>query len=207
MQVKRVFLLGGHDLEMEEIKKILTDNREKYIDKQLSWGAKVSDYKEYLNGDGTIIYGIELEVDIQVSKNYHEIDHHGLNDHKPSSLEQVAQILDLKLTQKQKLIAANDSRYIGGMKKLCARQKEIDEIRQRDRELQGITKYDEDLAAASVKMSDSNSIYSITSHFSATSDIAYYNYDNYVIYNYSKVMFYGYQSDLIFKFLDSLSIK
>lgn len=207
MQVERVFLLGGYDLEMEEIKKILTDNREKYIDKQLSWGAKVSDYKDYLNLDETIIYGVELEVDIQVPKNYHEIDHHGLNDHKPSSLEQVAQILDLKLTQKQKLIAANDSRYIGGMKKLCARQKEIDEIRQRDRELQGITRYDEDIAAASVKMSDSNIIYSITSHFSATSDIAYYSYDNYIIYNYSKVVFYGYQRDQIFKFLDSLSIK
>jgi len=206
MQVKRIFLLGGHDLEMEEIKNILQSAGENYIDKQLAWGAQLSDYKEYLNFDGTI-YGVELQEDIVAPKNYSEVDHHGKNDYKPSSLEQVVQILNLKLTKQQKLIAANDSRYISGMKKLCATQKEIDEIRQLDRESQGITKYDEKLARQSFIISNGNIMYSITPHFSATSDIAYYKYDNYIIYNYSKVMFYGYKKDLILKFLDSLNIK
>ena len=39
-----LFLLGGHDLEMKEIEKILIQNKQDYLDNNLSWGAKWSDY-------------------------------------------------------------------------------------------------------------------------------------------------------------------
>ncbi|WP_414017324.1 hypothetical protein [Aliarcobacter butzleri] len=38
MENKRVFLLGGKDLEMNEIEKILSSKNEKFENKNLSWG-------------------------------------------------------------------------------------------------------------------------------------------------------------------------
>ena len=201
-----LFLLGGYDLEMLEIKSLLDLYNIKYIDKKLSWGAKLSDYKDKLDFNGTI-YGIELYEDITPPNNYIAIDHHGQNDYKPSSLEQIAEILNLKLTRKQKLIAANDSRYISGMKALCATQEEINKIRKHDRQMQGITQVDEQKAKESLENSTSNIIYSITPYFSAISDMAYYKYDNYIIYNDTKINFYGYKKDHILSFLDAQNIK
>ena len=48
MSKKKVFLLGGYDLEMLEIKKILDSKNVEYKDKNLSWGAKLSDYQDIL---------------------------------------------------------------------------------------------------------------------------------------------------------------
>ena len=39
---RNVFFLGGIDLEMKEIEKILLQNGEKFFNKSLGWGAKVS---------------------------------------------------------------------------------------------------------------------------------------------------------------------
>src|SRR3989339_778061 len=132
----KLFLLGGQDLEMLEIKKLLERENIAYKDKNLKWGAKLSDYQNELSFSGTI-YGIELEADIELPKNciYIEIDHHGKNDHEKSSLEQVAKILGIELTREQKLIAANDSRYISGMKAfcLCATKEEIGRASCRER--------------------------------------------------------------------------
>lgn len=213
MSNKKVFLLGGKDLEMMEIKNLLSSKNQIFEEKDLSWeNAKLSAYQEELKkyeNDNVTIYGIELEADIKLSKNYEEIDHHGKNDDKPSSLEQVAKILNIELSREQKLIAANDSRYISGMKSLCATKKEIDDIRKKDREAQGITEEDELLAKESFETScnnNSNLIYSKTSKFSALSDFAYEKFDNYVIYNDSKVVFYGYKKDNILEFLKSQNI-
>ncbi|MFA5454867.1 MAG: hypothetical protein WC272_06075 [Sulfurimonas sp.] len=204
-----LFLLGGHDLEMVEIIKILEQNCKKFEDKKLKWGAKLSDYKEFLNFEGTI-YGIELEEDITSPSNYVEIDHHGKNDHKKSSLEQVAEILGVKLGDDQRLIAANDSRYISGMKSLCAKEEEIDEIRKKDRESQGVTKEDEELALQSFNIAfcdKTNFIFSKTSYFSAVSDLAFYEFDNYIIYNDSKIVFYGYKRENIVEFFKEQNIQ
>jgi len=202
----KLFLLGGYDLEMLEIKELLKSKNIDYKDKELKWGAKLSDYKEFLNFDGTL-YGIELEQDIEPPKNYIEIDHHGKNDHKLSSLEQVAKILGIELRRRdQKLIAANDSRYISGMKALCATKEEIDEIRARDRAFQGVTKEDEELALQSINEATSNHIYSKTSHFSAVSDLVYDKFNNYIIYNDLKILFYGYKKSNILDFLSTQNV-
>lgn len=207
-----IFLLGGYDLEMLEIKEILNKKNINYEDKKLTWGAKLSDYKDVLEkheDKNLIIYGVELEADITLPKNYVEIDHHGKNDDKPSSLEQVAKILNVELSCEQKLISANDNRYIGGMKNLCATKEKIDEIRKRDREAQGITANDEQLAKESFELAcekNSNSIFSKTPKFSAVSDLAYEKFDNYVIYDDTKIVFYGYKKENILEFLKSQNI-
>lgn len=147
-----LFLLGGNDLEMQTIKDILKSNNIEYIDKKLSWGAKLSDYKNELKHMG-IIYGIELEEDITPPKNYISIDHHGENNHLESSLEQIAKILDLELNRHQFLVAKNDSNYIKGMQSICTTKEEINLIRAMDRKAQGATPEDEALAIKSINLS------------------------------------------------------
>jgi len=204
---KMLFLLGGYDLEMVEIKKLLVSKNIKFIDKKLSWGAKLSDYKDELNKyQNYTIYGIELEQDITQPKNYIDIDHHGKNSHMPSSIQQVADILNTQLSREQKLISANDSGYIDGMKKLCASDDEIREIRKRDREAQGITQEDEILAIKSVYASSSNLIFAKTPKFSAISDRIYSQYSQYIVYNNSSLSFYGYNIEMLKKFLSSQNI-
>ena len=39
-----IFLLGGHDLEMQEIKNILAEKKLTYHDHNLKWGARLSSY-------------------------------------------------------------------------------------------------------------------------------------------------------------------
>ena len=71
MSKKKVFLLGGYDLEMLEIKKILDSENVEYKDKNLSWeNANLSAYEQELElyNDDSIIYGIELEIDMGKGK-------------------------------------------------------------------------------------------------------------------------------------------
>ena len=150
MRDKILFLLGGYDLEMVEIKKILEENGVDFKDKHLSWGAKLSEYEEYLDFDGKI-YGIELVEDIEPPTNYIAIDHHNKRYKQKSSLEQVAEILDLKLTRWQQLVAANDRGYIPEMRRLCATDDEIKKIRREDRLAQGITENEEKIAELEIE--------------------------------------------------------
>ena len=196
-----IFLVGGQDLEMLEIKHILDSKNIKYIDRQLSWGAKLSEYADVLKED-TLIYGIELEEDITPPKNYRAIDHHNQNSNKPSSLEQVAKILKIKLNRHQMLIAKNDSAYIDGMKCISATQEEIDTIRALDRKAQGVTTEDEILADKSIKNSNAkNVVYALTDKFTPISDKIYTKFSQYIIYNDFTVLFYGYELSYVIKFL------
>jgi len=202
---KKLFLLGGYDLEMLEIKSILDAYKISYVDKKLSWGSKLSEYKNELNFDG-IIYAVELEEDITPPANYIQIDHHGINDNNPSSLEQVASILDISLNRKQELISANDSRYIEGMKLINASEDEINEIRKQDRKAQGITNEDEILAKKSIERSSSHIVYSLTEKFSVVSDFIYYIHEQYIIYNDRKIIFYNYEKNKIIEYLEKYNI-
>ena len=148
--MKMLFLLGGRDLEMLTIKDILDCHGVIYVDKKLSWGAKLSEYREHLEFDG-VIYGIELIEDIEPPKNYIAIDHHNEKFHQKSSLEQVAKILDLQLTRWQELVSANDKGYISQMQKLHATDDEIKKIRQEDRSAQGVTAQEEEIAKQEIQ--------------------------------------------------------
>ncbi len=144
---KAIFLLGGSDLEMQSIKELLEQEQVKYIDKQLTWGAKLSSYqKELEEFSSHTIYGIELIEDITPPKNYHKIDHHNELSANPSSLFQVLELLGKEPTREQELISANDVGHIEAMKCMGATKEEIAKIRQRDRQMQGVTAKEEAIA-------------------------------------------------------------
>ena len=198
---KRIFLLGGNDLEMTTIKNLLVNAGEQFETHDLRWdNAKLSSYEktleEYGNSPDYQIYGIELNEDIPHPDNYVRIDHHNDFANKPSSLEQVATLLGLAMDRHMQLVAANDSRYIPGMIKLGASREEIDDIRRADRAAQGVSEdEDERLAEESLKSckGDASNLYvvkSLTSKFSAICD-RMYPYRRLLIYNDDVAEFYG----------------
>ncbi|MDR3062217.1 MAG: hypothetical protein LBU57_08920 [Dysgonamonadaceae bacterium] len=197
-----IFLLGGYDLEMLEIKRILESRDDILVfDEHLRWdNADLSMYstvlKKYGNNADVMIYGIELyEKNISsVPENYHRIDHHNdLND-KNSALEQVAEILRIKLSREQQLIAANDRGYIPAMKALGADPGEIEEIRKKDRNIQGVTEEDEQKAEMAIKNKvleqDIVVVKSETNRFSPICD-RLYPYDKLLVYTCNELMYYG----------------
>lgn len=198
---KRIFLLGGNDLEMTTIKNLLVNAGEQFETHDLRWdNAKLSSYEktleEYGNSLDYQIYGIELNEDIPHPDNYVRIDHHNDFANKPSSLEQVATLLGLAMDRHVQLVAANDSRYIPGMIKLGASREEIDDIRRADRAAQGVSEGDDErLAEESLKSckGDASNLYvvkSLTSKFSTICD-RIYPYRRLLIYNDDVAEFYG----------------
>lgn len=198
---KKVFLLGGNDLEMETIKSLLLQHGEIYIDKNLQWdNAKLLHYAEELIrfGDNPeyAIYGIELNEteNLYIPDNYYRIDHHNDYVQKDSSLEQVAALLSVTLNREQALIAANDKGYIPAMKALGASDEEIQRIRLADRQAQGVTEKDEDLAlkALADRTTEKNVIIvpSKTNRFSPITD-RLFPFDRLLIYTSDELVYYG----------------
>lgn len=147
------FLLGGHDLEMIEIRRILEVNNIAFTDNNLAWGAALDDYKAILTQHPDKHYvGVELAIkDASViPKNYIEIDHHNDKTYLPASIEQIAELLNISLSRYQQLIAANDRGYIPAMKEMGASDEVIQQIRQLDRKAQGVTEEMEQLALESL---------------------------------------------------------
>lgn len=196
--LRKLFLLGGYDLEMQTIRQMLEGRIDCIVlDKHLGWGnARLSAYEEdlplYLGRD---IYGIELAEDMPVPEQYHCIDHHNGRNDKPSALEQVADVLGVSLNRHQQLVAANDKGYIPAMQALFATDEEIADIRRRDRKAQGVSEADERMAELSVKdhFSRHGSLWvvkSLTPHFSPICD-RIYPYQRLLIYTESEWVFYG----------------
>lgn len=192
---KRLFLLGGHDLEMIEIKHLLENNNEIYIDRNLAWGAKLSEYADQLGFNGAI-YGIELEEDTPLPPNYQRIDHHNELSHLPASIEQVAHIVRVQLTREQQLIAANDRGYIPAMKAIGASGEEIADIRLKDRRAQGITEEDERLGQQSIddNLTWENKvaiINALTPRFPTITDRMFGVAKQLIVHTPEKVVYYG----------------
>ena len=195
---RKLFLLGGYDLEMLTIKRMLESRDDCVVlDRHLGWGdARLSAYQEDLTsiqyGD---IFGIELMEDIPVPHSYHRVDHHGDWDHRPSALEQVAGIIGVTLDRYQQLVAANDKGYIPAMQAFGATDEEISDIRREDRVAQGVTEQDYLLAKQSVEQNLSKYdgllvVKSMTSRFSPICDTLF-PYQRLLIYTDFQWMFYG----------------
>jgi len=189
-----IFLLGGHDLEMVEIRKILESNELVFFDDDLSWGAKLSSYAKQFN-NSSIFVGIELIKDVPLPEKYIEIDHHNEKAHLPSSLEQVAGLLGIELNHWQQLVAANDKGYIPALMALSATPHEIKQIRSADRKAQGATDADEKLADSSIlnhmkKYNDLIIIEALTSKFSIICD-KLYPFGKLLIYTEDELVYYG----------------
>ncbi len=208
---KYVFLIGGHDLEMDEIVKILKEHNCEYFDESLKWGARLSHYEKYFNDEGykeKTFFGIELSKDCEPPVNYQGIDHHNKNKALPSSIKQVACLLSIELTREQMLISANDSGYIPALIAEGATDAEILYVRSRDRKAQGVTAEDEAAAAKSLSFMDIDGdfvvVKSLTDKFSAVTDAIYINegekkinrenikkYKRLIVYNDSGINYYG----------------
>lgn len=200
--MKRIFLLGGYDLEMLTIQNLLDEHRETYFNKHLQWNnALLDSYVEELDfwndQPGVQIYGIELRTTVtdKVYSNYISIDHHNELSNRPAALIQIAGILNCPLTRYQQLVAANDSGYIPGMEQLNATSQEINEIRQKDREAQGVTEKDEQYAAYAVSCQRVQAgkvtiVRSETSRFSPICD-RLYPFSRLLIYTSGEWMYYG----------------
>jgi len=199
-----VFLLGGCDLEMSEIRQMLKNYRQSdnpeyhigYLDKDLQWGARLSSYRELIPGiKAKKIIGVEITEDIPLPPNYSGIDHHGDKSALSSSIEQVANLLHLTLTRYQTLIAINDRAYMPGMVAYGATADEISNIRKADRREQGVTVTDEQLAEQSIHhhsyiKSGVTVVNSLTEKFSAVTDLLF-PYSSLLVYNDNALVYYG----------------
>ena len=186
---KRIFLLGGCDLEMARIKKILDKYSIKYYNKNLKWGAKLSDYKDVLNNKEHF-FGIELIKDIKPPKYYTEIDHHNKKKNKQSALFQVLKILNIKPKKIDYLIDANDRGHIKLMKKITKNEKYIKWIRKLDRIAQGVTPIEEKAAKEikPKKVGEISVVYFPHPHFSPVVDNL--NFKKLLIYNDNHLTYY-----------------
>lgn len=200
----KLFLLGGYDLEMLTIKHILEGRNDCFvIDKHLQWdNALLSAYRDFfLIYKDMDIYGIELVENVPIPAHYHRIDHHNDKCSNPSSLEQVASLLNISLNREQQLVAANDKGYIPAMLELHATNDEISSIRYRDRAAQGIAEEDEKKAELSIekhlmRFGDLIVVKSLTSHFSPICD-RLFPYERLLIFTDAEWMFYGKGKDVL----------
>lgn len=207
----RIFLLGGHDLEMLEIKRLLISNNERFVDACLDWGnARLSAYAPIIAEEPDSEYfGIELQEDCPLPKHYTRIDHHNDFNNRPASILQVAKILGVTPDRYIQLVAANDAGYIPAMHALKASKKEIAEIRKQDRAAQGVTEKDERLAEISIsehltRYDGLFIVYAQTSRFSAICD-RLYPYQRLLIYTDNEWSYYGEgKSDLVTMLTDDI---
>lgn len=200
MTKNKVFLLGGYDLEMLEIKKLLLQkgiDPKALFDKKLSWGASLSAYSDiieiYANQPEYSIVSIELTPDIPPPSNYHTIDHHNDLIHLTSSIEQIAQLLGVELNRWQQLVAVNDVGHIKAMRDFGASENEINEIRKADRKAQGVTDEEEKQAVEDIKQATVENrvlvIKTSINHFSAITDRI--TTEKLLVYNQNKLCYYG----------------
>ena len=197
----KIFLLGGHDLEMSEIRNMLEENNIQYFDRSLTWSnAYLKEYAQeldlYGNKEDISIYGVELyEKDFDsIPSNYIRIDHHNDNSNNPASILQVAAVLGIPVSRYRQLIASNDSGYIPGMTSIGATPEEIGAIRRLDREKQGVTVKDEEMAAKAVEnRTIEHDIFVVkpeTDRFAPICD-RLFPYEKLLIYTDDEIMYYG----------------
>ncbi len=205
-----LFLLGGYDLEMLTIRKLLEANDLDFLDAGLDWSNAT--WKAYTQVDTKdkihlaisnkkTIVGIELRGACPFNGDHIDIDHHGDRESEPSSIEQVANLLGLELTSEQTLIAANDKGYIPAMVEQGATEDEINKVRKADRKAQGVTEEDERLAKESIekRLTEYEGITvvnSLTSKFSPIADLLWER-ESLLICNDKELNYYGVHKEKI----------
>ena len=157
----RQYFLGGQDLEMQTIRRLLDVHAPGCVhDRHLAWGhAVASAYREEIGaamGRGESIVFVELENDLALARDaVVVVDHHGTaagRGHK-TSLEQVFDLLQLPSshwTRDDTLVAANDRAYPPGLLAAGASSEEARVIREADRAAQGITAEEEHAAEVAI---------------------------------------------------------
>jgi hypothetical protein len=149
------FFLGGRDLEMVEIRKLLDRHAPGQIeDKGLAWGRRcrptARSCRRRRRGETPVLIKLkdDLPADLFDRGRTIVVDHHGLHagHDRPTSIEQVFALLALPAaawTRRLALVAANDRAHVAGMRAFGATAEEIAEIRAADRAAQGVSAADE----------------------------------------------------------------
>jgi len=195
-----IFLLGGNDLEMCAIKRLLKKYNKTFFDKNLKWGAKLSAYEDIIKQHkNDTIYAIELEKDVDFD-NVILIDHHNEFSQNPSSIEQVAEILGHKLSRFEKAVAINDTSYIDGLVEAGFNKSDIKRIRALDRKAQGV---DEKIEKAAQEVKLDRIIEFNYEHFSPLNDRIFFEkgWKKYIIFNDNLTMFYGFDVESLIESL------
>lgn len=206
--------LGGHDLEMIEIARLLATRPDVTVfDRGLPWGAKASAYLTDLShalADARRIVLIELADDLPADfprERLTWIDHHGslAGADKPTAVEQVFALLGFPpeaWTRDLALVAANDRGHIAAMLASGATPDEVRDIRTRDRRAQGVSDRDEQLALAAIAAAEFHFGGRLTvvrlphSHTSAVTDFLHPSlggpgYENLLVLCPAQTIFFG----------------
>ncbi|AEO46651.1 hypothetical protein F11_00905 [Rhodospirillum rubrum F11] len=119
-------------------------------DRNLGWGARLSDYADDLATlpATTVPVLVELDLDAPLPPRALVIDHHGAaaGENQPTALEQAFHLLALpaeRWTRWHALVAANDKGHIAALRAMGATPEEIDRVREADRLAQGISPAEE----------------------------------------------------------------
>ncbi len=179
IEKKDVYLIGGEDLEMQRVRQQLKRQGAEVVDKALHQrDADVDVYSDEVakaieRGDTPV--AVELRGADQAD-GVEIVDHHGLEySHRDASITQVLERLGVEPNLIDKVIAANDSKYIGGMIELLdneykarflekrgggeeaearyakVRNRIINSVRAADRRAQGVTPIMEAEAEEAIK--------------------------------------------------------
>jgi hypothetical protein len=200
----RMWVVPNNDLEAKTMVDMLEREKEKFLVTGQTWGAswenlepEIKQKIELAKKSGKEVYGIELQ---GYSNGAINIDHHTYRDddrsNNKSSIEQVAEILEVELTLDEKFVSANDKGYIPAMEKLGNElginpedlAEIIANIRMRDREMQGVTVEQEAQAQEAVeklgKINEKREYIQLDLPHSKTSTVTdrlYGKYDNLLI--------------------------
>lgn len=151
-----VFFLGGHDLEMLVIGRMVCQalGPGHVVDNGLRWGAEASAYAAEIAAAvaaGKTPVLVELAADAPaLVRQAIMVDHHGEQAAGPTSLEQVHGLLGdaaPRWTRWHELVARNDRGHVRAMRAFGARRSEMRRVRRADRMAQGVTAAEEAAAA------------------------------------------------------------
>lgn len=129
---KKVFIIPRNDAEaIASINLIKETSDAIVIESSQNWGASWDNLEEDIktmlkeyDDDNYEVYGVELK-GIPLSFRFKNIDHHYYKDDNrykdKTSIEQIADILEVELTDFEKMIAANDKGYMFEMNKLATK--------------------------------------------------------------------------------------
>jgi hypothetical protein len=147
------FFFGGHDLEMVEIRALLSEIElgDRVVDFGLYWGARASSYQTeiaaaLLRGETPVLIELEDDLPAGFDRNHIiSIDHHGVRAgaEKPSALRQVYDLVGLNRglawTRRHALVDANDIGHVRALRALGITPGEVRTIRDADRMAQGVS--------------------------------------------------------------------
>lgn len=164
MTMGLVFFLGGHDLEMLEIARLVRARLgdAAVVDKGLPWhGARASAYAAEIaaalaQGRRPVLVELMDDLPAGLAARCTWLDHHGdrAGADRPTALEQVFCLLGLAeeaWTRRHALIAANDRGWIPELVAIGATPAEIAAIRAEERAAQGVTPADEAAGEAALR--------------------------------------------------------